>query len=232
PEDHDPALGMGAVARPDGAEVLGHVMDLCEAAGAKLLILHTAAARVGALDLGFADAGGLDAALQAEAIFNLGADEVEIPAGAFVIYQGSHGDRGAHRADVILPGAAWTEESGVFVNLEGRPQMAARAGFPPGEARENWAILRALSAKLSATLPWDSLAQLRAALFAAHPHLGLIDAVPENDWRAEPAGDVGDAPFESPLNDHYLVNPICRASTVLAELSARKAARAQPLAAE
>ncbi|MEO0680731.1 MAG: NADH-quinone oxidoreductase subunit NuoG [Pseudomonadota bacterium] len=225
-------LGMGAVARPDGAEVLGHVMDLCDAAGAKLLILHTAAARVGALDLGFADAGGLDAALQAEAIFNLGADEVEIPAGAFVIYQGSHGDRGAHRADVILPGAAWTEESGVFVNLEGRPQMAARAGFPPGEARENWAILRALSAKLSATLPWDSLAQLRAALFAAHPHLGLIDAVPENDWRAEPAGDVGDAPFESPLNDHYLVNPICRASTVLAELSARKAARAQPLAAE
>ena len=96
-------------------------------------------------------------------IYNLGADEIEMPAGAFVVYQGSHGDRGAHRADVILPGAAWTEEPGIFVNTEGRPQMANRAGFPPGEARENWAILRALSAALGATLPFDSLAELRRA---------------------------------------------------------------------
>ena len=96
-------------------------------------------------------------------ILNLGADEMEIPAGPFVVYQGSHGDRGAHRADVILPGAAWIEEPGIFVNTEGRPQMANRAGFPPGEARENWAILRALSAVLGTTLPFDSLAELRAA---------------------------------------------------------------------
>ncbi|MEM1315969.1 MAG: NADH-quinone oxidoreductase subunit NuoG [Pseudomonadota bacterium] len=225
-------LGMGAVSRPDGAEILGHVMDLCEAAGAKLLTLHTAASRVGALDLGFVTEGGLDAALGAEAIYNLGADEIDIPSGAFVIYQGSHGDRGAHRADVILPGAAYTEESGIFVNTEGRPQMAARAGFPPGEARENWAILRALSARLDATQPWDGLAQLRAVLFEAHPHLGLIDAVPENAWTCEPTGDVRDAPFRSPVVDHFLVNPICRASSVMAELSRRKAERAQPLAAE
>ncbi len=96
-------------------------------------------------------------------VYNLGADEIEIPAGPFVVYQGSHGDRGAHRADVILPAAAWVEESGIFVNTEGRPQMANRAGFPPGEARENWAILRALSAVLGKTLPFDSLAALRAA---------------------------------------------------------------------
>ncbi|MEM6438884.1 MAG: NADH-quinone oxidoreductase subunit NuoG [Pseudomonadota bacterium] len=225
-------LGMGALARPDGAAVLGHVMELCETAGAKLLILHAAAARVGALDVGFVNDGGLEAAVGAEAIYSLGADEIDLPDGAFVIYQGSHGDRGAHRADVILPGAAYTEESGIFVNLEGRPQMAARAGFPPGEARENWAILRALSARLGATQPWDSLAQLRAAMFEAHPHLGLIDVVPENDWKAEPAGDVGDAPFRNPSVDPYLVNPICRASTVLAELSRRRAERARPLAAE
>ena len=115
-------------------------------------------------------------------ILNLGADEIDMPAGPFVVYQGSHGDRGAHRADVILPGAAWTEEAGIFVNTEGRPQMANRAGFPPGEARENWAILRALSAQLGATLPFDTLAALRARMVAAVPHLGRIDVVPENAW--------------------------------------------------
>ena len=226
-------LGQGAVARPDGAAVLGQVMEIAEAAGAKLLVLHTAAARVGGLDLGLVAPGGIAEALEAETIHNLGADEIDIPEGPFVIYQGSHGDRGAHRADVILPGGAWTEESGIFVNTEGRPQLAARASFPPGEARENWAILRALSARLGAPQPWNDLGGLRAALFAAHPHLGLVDQVPENPWRAEPGGDVGDAPFASPVADHYLVNPICRASTVLAELSRRKREReARPLAAE
>ena len=108
-----------------------------------------AAARVGAMDIGAVTDGGLTAAMDgAEVVYNLGADEVEIAAGPFVIYQGSHGDRGAHRADIILPGAAYTEENGLFVNTEGRPQLAMRAGFAPGEAKENWAILRALSAEV------------------------------------------------------------------------------------
>ena len=114
-------------------------------------------------------------------IYNLGADEVEIAPGPFVIYQGSHGDRGATRADIILPSAAYTEENGLFVNTEGRPQLAMRAGFAPGEAKENWAILRALSGELGAALPWDTLASLRRALVAAHSHLGAVDTVPVND---------------------------------------------------
>ena len=143
-------------------------------------VLHTAAARVGALDLGFVPGeGGLDAAVMAQAgaldvIYNLGADEIEIAPGAFVIYQGTHGDRGAHRADVILPGAAYTEKSGTYVNTEGRVQMANRASFPPGDAREDWAILRALSEGLGSRLPFDSLPQLRRKLYAEHPHLGAI----------------------------------------------------------
>jgi len=155
-------LGQAALQGEDGAAVLAATMELCEKTSSKLLILHTAAARVGAMDLGCTTEGGIAAAVDgAEVIYNLGADEMEIAPGAFVIYQGSHGDRGAHRADVILPGAAYTEENGVFVNTEGRPQLAQRAGFAPGEAKENWAILRALSAELGAALPFDNLAQLR-----------------------------------------------------------------------
>ena len=163
----------------------------------------------------------------ADVIYNLGADEIEIKPGAFVIYQGSHGDRGAHRADVILPGAAYTEEAGLFVNTEGRPQLALRAAFPPGEAKENWAILRALSDKLDATLPFDSLSALRSTLIAEVPHLGRIDEVPENDWQLLPKGKVGVAPFGAALRDHYLTNPIARSSTLMAELSANAKARAE-----
>ena len=125
--------------------------------------MHTAAARVGGLDLGFVPGqGGLDAAGMAkegalDVLFNLGADEIDIAPGAFVIYQGTHGDRGARRADVILPGATYTEKSGLYVNTEGRVQLAERANFPPGDAREDWAILRALSAVLGKTLSFDSL---------------------------------------------------------------------------
>ena len=139
-------------------------------------VLHTAASRVGALDLGFVPgAGGLKAAQMAAAgaldvAFLLGADEIDVAPGAFVVYIGTHGDQGAHRADVILPGAAYPEKSGIYVNTEGRVQMAARASFPPGEAREDWAILRALSDVLGHKLPYDSLAALRQALFKAHPH--------------------------------------------------------------
>ena len=150
-----------------------------------------------------------------------------------MIYQGSHGDRGAHRADVILPAAAWTEEQGLFVNTEGRPQLALRAGHPPGEAKENWAILRALSGELGDTLPWDSLAQLRQALVKAAPHLARIDEVPENEWHKVTPVDPGAGQIGAALADFYLTNPIARASELMAELSANaKARRAQPIAAE
>ena len=150
-----------------------------------------------------------------------------------MIYQGSHGDRGAHRADVILPGAAWTEEPGIFVNTEGRPQMANRAGFPPGEARENWAILRALSAVLGATLPFDSLAELRRRMVAAAPHLARIDVVPENAWTPVEAGEMGGGDFAAAGGEHYLANPIMRASEVMAELARlARTRRGQAMAAE
>lgn len=227
-------VGQGALNEADGAAVLGTAMQMAEAGQSKFMVLHTAAGRVGAMDVGAVTDGGLDAAMQgAEVVYNLGADEVEIAAGPIVIYQGSHGDRGAHRADIILPAAAYTEENGLFVNTEGRPQLAMRAGFAPGEAKENWAILRALSAELGATLPFDSLAQLRTALVAAHPHLGRIDEVAENDWQAEKAGKLGKADFREVVADHYLTNPIARASQLMAELSANAKARStQAVAAE
>ncbi|MEL6678829.1 MAG: molybdopterin-dependent oxidoreductase, partial [Pseudomonadota bacterium] len=227
-------IGQGAINGPDGEAVLATALNTALAAQSKVLILHTAASRVGGMDIGFATEGGVDAALDgAEVVYNLGADEIDIAPGAFVVYQGSHGDRGAHRADVILPGASYTEEPGLFVNTEGRPQEAVRANFAPGEAKDNWAILRALSAELDATLPYNSLRDLRAKLFEAVPHLAAIDAVPENT--PEPLdvpGPLGDGVFESPVTDHYLTNPIARASTVMAELSQLAADRDLPVAAE
>ncbi len=227
-------VGQGALTEADGAAVLAHAMKICEIGNCKLLVLHTAAARVGAMDVGAVTEGGLSAAIEgAEVIYNLGADEVDIAPGATVIYQGSHGDRGAHRADIILPAAAWTEENGLFVNTEGRPQLAMRAGFAPGEAKENWAILRALSAELGATLPWDTLAGLRKAIVAAHPHLGRIDEVPANDWQPLEVRAPASADFTLAVRDFYLTNPIARASQVMAELSAMARARAEkPMAAE
>ena len=227
-------VGQAALAAADGEAVLSQAMAYATGAGAKLLVLHTAAGRVGAMDIGCTTQGGIKAATDgAEVIYNLGADEVEIEPGAFVIYQGSHGDRGAHRADIVLPGAAYTEENGLFVNTEGRPQLAQRAGFSPGEAKENWAILRALSAELGSTLAWDSLAQLRQSLVTLHPHLGRIDEVAEAEWKAIPRANLGNAPFGSVIKDYYLTNPIARASSLMGELSAMALARSQaPLAAE
>ena len=227
-------IGMGALVEADGAAVLGHAMGLAEDAGGKLMVLHTAASRVGMLDIDATCEGGVPAALDsAEVVFNLGVDEVEIAAGPVVIYQGSHGDRGAHRADIIFPSAAYTEENGLFVNTEGRPQLAVRAGFAPGEAKENWAILRALSAELAATLPFDSLAELRQSLLEAHPHLGQIDQISQSEWAPLKAGTLGKATFRSAISDFYLTNPIARASKLMAELSAGAEARAQaPVAAE
>lgn len=220
-------VGQGAISEGDGIAVLGQAMALAEKLGGKMLVLHTAASRVGAMDVGAVTEGGLDVATEgAEVIFNLGADEVEIADGPFVIYQGSHGDRGAMRADVILPAAAYTEENGLFVNTEGRPQLAMRAGFAPGEAKENWAILRALSAELDATLPYDSLAQLRQALVAEVPHLAKVDQVIDNGWEPLPSKDLGKGAFANAVNDFYLTNPIARASELMAELSRNAKERA------
>lgn len=227
-------VGMGALTEADGLAVLSQVMKYTEGAGAKLLVLHTAASRVGAMDVGAVTSGGLAAAIDgAEVVWNLGADEVDIAPGPVVIYQGSHGDRGAHRADIILPGAAYTEENGLFVNTEGRPQLAIRAGFPPGEAKENWAILRAASAELGATQPWDDLAGLRRELVGAHPHLGRIDQVATNDWLPLPLEQPATADFRLAVKDFWLTNPIARASPLMAELSRNAAARrSMPVAAE
>ena len=227
-------VGQGALREADGLAVLAHAQKFAADTESKLLILHTAASRVGAMDIGAVTEGGMAAAIDgAEVIYNLGADEVEINEGAFVIYQGSHGDRGAHRADVILPGAAYTEENGLFVNTEGRPQLAMRAGFAPGEAKENWAILRALSAELDATLGYDSLAQLRQALVAEVPHLAKIDEVAEKTGEALELDKLGKADFLPAVKDFYLTNPIARASELMAELSANaKARNGAKLAAE
>ena len=110
-------------------------------------------------------------------LFLLGADEIDIPQGAFVVYIGTHGDRGASRADVVLPGAAYPEKSSIYVNTEGRVQMATRASFPPGDAKEDWAILRALSDVLKNKLPYDSLSALRQALYKAYPHMMRIGQI-------------------------------------------------------
>ncbi|MFP3383768.1 NADH-quinone oxidoreductase subunit NuoG [Tritonibacter sp. SIMBA_163] len=227
-------VGQGALREADGLAVLAAAQKLAADTGSKLMILHSAAARVGAMDIGAVTEGGVAAAIDgAEVIYNLGADEVEIDAGAFVIYQGSHGDRGAHRADVILPGAAYTEENGLFVNTEGRPQLSMRAGFAPGEAKENWAILRALSAELDAKLPYDSLAQLRKALIKDVPHLAKVDRVVDNEGEALPVEKLGKADFLPAIQDFYLTNPIARASQLMAELSAQaKARRETQIAAE
>lgn len=240
-------VGQGALARPDGDAVLSLAVKAAATLSASIDgwnsfgVLHTAAARVGGLDLGFVPGeGGLDVeAMLApgalDVLFLLGADEIEVPAGAFVVYQGTHGDKGAHRADVILPSSAYTEKSGTYVNTEGRVQMADRATFPPGDAREDWAILRALSAALGKTLPFDSLAGLRKALYEAHPHFAALDRLPENDASglsglASLGGKTGKAGFVSPVADFYQTNPIARASAVMAECSALASGRLQQAA--
>ena len=227
-------LGQGALCGSDGLAVLAHAMKLAEDTASKFMVLHTAAGRVGALDVGAVTDGGMDAALDGvDVVYNLGADEIDVAPGPFVIYHGSHGDRGAHRADIILPGAAYTEESGLFVNTEGRPQLALRAGFAPGDAKENWAILRALSAEVGETLQFDTLAALRRQLIAEVPHLGQIDQVPQNAWRPLASSQPADGVLNNAVSNFYTTNPIARASMVMADLSAATKARlTQALAAE
>jgi len=199
-------------------------------------LLHNAASRVGGLDIGFvphdggvcsADQIGLAGKGELDVLFLLGADEYDTAAmgKAFVVYVGTHGDAGAHRADVILPAATYTEKSGTYVNTEGRVQMAMRAVFPPGEAKEDWAIFRALSAVLGKPLPFNSLQQLRAALYAEYPHLAQLDqikAVAPGDLAslANKAVKTKKARFAPVVSEFYLTNPIARASAVMGECAA------------
>ncbi|MGN6144097.1 MAG: NADH-quinone oxidoreductase subunit NuoG [Mesorhizobium sp.] len=230
-------VGQGAIARADGAAVLGLAAKLASAVGAVkegwngFAVLHHAAGRVGGLDIGFVPGeGGKDVAgmmADSDVLFLLGADELDmsnVSAGC-VVYIGTHGDAGAHRADVILPASAYTEKSGTYVNTEGRVQMTNRAGFAPGEAREDWAIIRALSDVLGKKLPFDSLAQLRAKLYGEVPHLARIDRIEAGSAddvakAAKLGGRLGKGAFVSPVRDFYLTNPIARASAVMAECSA------------
>ncbi len=230
-------VGQGALARTDGAAVLGQAARLAVAVGAAtpewngFAVLHNAAARVGGLDIGFVPGeGGKDVAgmtADSDVLFLLGADEIDMGRinSGFVVYIGTHGDAGAHRADVILPASAYTEKSGTYVNTEGRVQMTNRAGFALGEAREDWAIIRALSDVLGKKLPFDSLAQLRARLYGEFPHLARVDRIEAGDAAdlarvAKLGGRLAKGTFTSPVRDFYLTNPIARASAVMAECSA------------
>jgi NADH-quinone oxidoreductase subunit G len=226
-------VGAGALSRADGGAVLKAAAGVAKSFGLAWNVLHTAASRVGGLDLGFTPGEGGKSAGElvrkggADLLFLLGADELDLSnTDAFVVYLGTHGDAGAHRADVILPGAAYTEKNGLYVNTEGRVQLGQRAVFPKGEAKEDWAILRALSEQLGAKLPYDTLDQLRAKLFADHPSFGRIDYVAEPasvslDLGAlGAAGELSDAPFASPIRNFYLTNPIARASVTMAECAA------------
>ena len=230
-------VGQGALSRADGRAVLASAARLAVECGAVssdwngFAVLHTAAARVGALDIGFVpgpDGKDVSAMMgNLDVLFLLGADEIDMDriGNALTIYIGSHGDAGAHRADVILPGAAYTEKSGIYVNTEGRVQLANRAAFAPGEAREDWAILRALSQVLGKTLPFDSLQQLRQSLYRDHPHLARFDEIEPGrpadvEALAAMSGQMETAPFSAAVTDFYLTNPIARASAVMAECSA------------
>ncbi len=234
-------IGLGALARPDGAAVFAEVAAIAASSGVVrdgwngFNVLHLAAARVAALDLGFLPkaggrdfAGIVDGAEEGaiDVVYNLGCDEFDAARlkRAFVIYQGHHGDAGARHADVIFPGAAYVEQSGIYVNTEGRAQMAVRAHFPYGEAREDWAIIRALSGQIGKTLPYDDLAALRRAMIADAPALGRIGQAPRDlplDLSKVGAkGATGTEPFRSPVRDYYLTNPVARASRTMAECSA------------
>ncbi|MEM9574946.1 MAG: NADH-quinone oxidoreductase subunit NuoG, partial [Pseudomonadota bacterium] len=242
-------VGQGALARGDGAAVLSNAAKIAEATGVVkgdwngFAVLHTAAGRVGGLDLGFVPGqDGMkasEAVKEADVLFLLGADELDLRArktSATTIYIGTHGDVGAHHADIILPAATYAEKSATYVNTEGRVQMTNRAGFAPGSAKEDWAILRALSDVLGHKLPFDSLPQLRAALYAAHPHFAAIDAIEPTDSSAianlaKKGGRLGKSAFASAVKDFYLTNPVARASAVMAECSSL-AARGYAEAAE
>ena len=231
-------VGQAALVGQNGEAILKAISKLCDEVGALsdtwngLGILQTAASRVGGLDIGFSsNLGADDIVKSSEVLFLLGADEINLDQRkGFVIYIGSHGDNGAQNADVILPASAYTEKSGIYVNTEGRVQMTARAAFAPGEAKDDWAIIRALSEVLEHKLPFDSLADLRKNLFENYPHMANINAIKAADYKeVEKLGSrpvkLGKQAFSSLIKDFYLTNPIARASAVMAECSALAKAR-------
>ena len=244
-------VGAGAVARADGQAVLAAAAAIAttgtpakDAGWNAFNVLHTAASRVAGLDLGFVPGpGGRDVAGMLkgdmQVVYLLGADEIDMAklGRAFVIYQGTHGDAGAHRADVILPGSAYTEKSATYVNLEGRVQMTEKAAFAPGEAKEDWTILRALSERAGLKLPYDSLQALRAAMYEIAPGLKRLDAIEPArtatlDVLARTPGKLDSQPFAPAITNFYLTNPIARASVIMAELSQLKSGSATRAAAE
>ena len=226
-------VGIGALNEEDGYGVLSLIREIADSLNSKILIMHTAASRVGAMDIGFVyDGDWIEAVKNSDVVYNLGADEINIEAGPFVIYQGSHGDRGAHRADLILPSAAYTEEPGLFVNLEGRVQLAHRANFAPGDAKENWAILRALSSELDNKLPYDNLTELRETLFKKFGHLRHIGLIAEKSFGTVSKVKLNNNNFKNIIKGFYLTNPIARASEVMAELSSVAGSKEINVAAE
>ena len=228
-------VGQGALARDDGANVLGAARRIAQDCGMiaeqwnGFNILHTAASRVGAMDLGFLPGdGGFDVAGMVdgasagtiEIIYLLGADEIDIAklGSAFVIYQGHHGDAAAHRADIILPGAAYSEKSATYVNTEGRVQRTNRAVFPPGEAREDWTIIRALSDVLGKTLPYDDVSAVRRRMAAIDPVFYGLNDVAAATWEDfGQSGEMNEAAFTSPIGNFYMTDPISRASVTMAD---------------
>jgi NADH-quinone oxidoreductase subunit G len=228
-------LGQGPLCRPDGAAILGLAREVAERFQMVkddwngFNVLHTAAARVGGLELGLVpgqdglDAAGMLAPGALDVLFLVGVDEVEVRGlgDTFVVYMGTHGDRGVHAADVILPGAAYTEKHCTWVNTEGRPQRGKLAVFPPGDAKEDWKILRALSAALDKTIPLNTLGDVRRRMAEIAPTLGRIDEIEPAPFGSFGVSDEIDAsPFVSPIADFYLTNPIARASSVMQECSA------------
>jgi NADH-quinone oxidoreductase subunit G len=228
-------VGQGALARSDGGAVLAAARKIADECGLikdgwnGFNVLHRAAARVGGLDLGLLpskdgrDVAGIlggAAAGEIDLVYLLGADEIEASklGQAFVVYQGHHGDAGAHRADVILPGAAYTEKNGTYVNTEGRVQRGWRAVFPPGDAREDWTIIRALSDVLGCKLPYDNISAVRKHMTEANKSFECLDEAPSENWdKFGSDGSLGDAPFESPVDNFYMTDPISRASETMAE---------------
>ena len=226
-------LGMGALSRPDGAAILAACRKIADDTGMIIdgwngfNVLHMAAARVGGLMLDFVPgpggrdvAGILDGGDDISVVYLLGADEIDMSAlkDSFVIYQGHHGDAGAHRADLILPGAAYTEKNALHANTEGRVQAVERAVFPPGDAREDWAILRALSGAMGAALPYDSQGALRAALRDEYPAFLAIDTIEPSSWEAFGAtGEIDSEAFAPAIENFYMTDPISRASETMAK---------------
>jgi NADH-quinone oxidoreductase subunit G len=256
--------GPGALARADGSAILklaaeiagntgmiGPAAHHAEGGWNGFNVLHAAASRVAALDLKFLPGmGGRDidsilrgaSAGEIDFVYLLGADEFDtgLLGNAFVVYQGTHGDAGAHRADAVLPGAAYTEKDALYANFEGRVQRGRRATFPPGDAKEDWAILRALSDVLGKRLPYDNRDALRTAIALDAPQFAKAGERPE-PAAADPAiwnqiGAAGplnfDIPLASPISDFYLTNPIARASPTMAECSREFVSGAARMGAE